>query len=503
MLDTNWYKHKLSFALSLLLLVLCAGCVAQPPPAAWGEAKSASEFGNFDFASLFVDTYPDLQPALAKIDETLAVSRGPYAKGDLILMRNRIKDKGNPYEAAQYYLDYSKHADTPLKKSIANLSLYSIEMLYGKTERRTEAIEQARAFKPWLGEAIEGKAAFSAQDIQKVKPPGKPIRITIGSTSIVLKTGDVVKCQSERVVRDWLSIYNLDLPPWGIEKERIVPWHEGARIKELMDLVDIKVLPVTGTLVKRQGDKWFAPDMDGQFKYEVSLDKVYNYPTNKIIDKDTVLIVDTHGISSLAWDAEGARLVVGCGDHKGKADAAYYLASKGIDVYTPPDRFIYTLIGTKTPGKILGSAPIKKHPQGAMIGGQPITMNVGEKTVVSTTTLGYPVQYYDTPYRYFKALEEYYGVSFNLQVIDIREVGETVKVVTKAGETGARLIGVRVYSEEEYKAVAEWLRKDKGNRAVLFHSSLYAPGYRLFAEFPKQTSFGDIYPIMEFYEKKD
>jgi len=137
-----------------------------------------------------------------------------------------------------------------------------------------------------------------------------------------------------------------------------------------------------------------------------------------------------------------------------------------------------------------------------MLGGQPITIDVSEKIVVSTTTLGYPVQYYDAPYRYFKALEEYYSISLNLQVIDIREVGETVQVITKASETGAKLIGVRVYSEDEYKAVAEWLKRDKNNRAVLFHSSLYAPGYRLFAEFPKQTSFGDIYPILESYEKK-
>jgi len=502
MLNKSWHKHRLSFALFLTLLVLCTGCVAHQPPTIWGEAKNVSDFGSFDFTSLFVNTYPDLQPALSKIDETFTASQDPYAKGDLILMRNRIKDKGNLYEAAKYYLDYSERTDTPLKKSIATISLYSIEMLYGKTERRAQAIEHAKAFKPWLGDAIEGKATFSTQDIQKMPPPGNPSQITIGSTAIVIKPGDVVKCQSERVVRDWLSIYNLDLPPWDIKKARIVPWHEGARTKELVELVDVKVLPITGTLVKRQGDKWFAPDMDGKFKYEVSLDKVYNYPTNKIIDQDTVLIVDTHGISSLAWDAEGARLVIGCGDHQGKAEAAYYLASKGIDVYTPPDRFIYTLIGTKTPGKILGSAPIKKHPQGAMLGGQPITIDVSEKIVVSTTTLGYPVQYYDAPYRYFKALEEYYSISLNLQVIDIREVGETVQVITKASETGAKLIGVRVYSEDEYKAVAEWLKRDKNNRAVLFHSSLYAPGYRLFAEFPKQTSFGDIYPILESYEKK-
>jgi hypothetical protein len=190
-------------------------------------------------------------------------------------------------------------------------------------------------------------------------------------------------------------------------------------------------------------------------------------------------------------------LVVGCGDFPGKAEAAYYLANKGINVYTPPDRFIYLLIGTKTPGKIIGSAPIRKHPEGAIIGGQPITIDVNERIVVSTSTKGYPVQYYDAPYRYFKALEEYYGISFDLEVVDIQEVGGTVKVTARADEVGARLIGVRVYSEEEYTAVAEWLRKDKRHRAVLFHSALYAPGYKLFFEFPNQTSFGDIYPIME------
>jgi hypothetical protein len=116
----------------------------------------------------------------------------------------------------------------------------------------------------------------------------------------------------------------------------------------------------------------------------------------------------------LAWDSSDADLVIGCGDHPGKMNAAYYLADRGVNVYVPTDRFLGALIGTHTKGTIVGSAPIKKTAEGAIIGGQPIVIDVNEPIVVSNTNGHYPLQYYDTPYRYFKELEGYVGKSMNI-----------------------------------------------------------------------------------------
>jgi len=45
--------------------------------------------------------------------------------------------------------------------------------------------------------------------------------------------------------------------------------------------------------------------------------------------------------------------------------------------------------------------------------------------------------------------------------------------------------------------VYEWLREDGSRRAVLFHTAAYPEGYKLFFEFPRQTSFGDVHPVFE------
>jgi len=60
-----------------------------------------------------------------------------------------------------------------------------------------------------------------------------------------------------------------------------------------------------------------------------------------------------------------------------------------------------------------------------------------------------------------------------------------------------KLLGIRVKSKEEHDAVYSWLKEDASRRAVLFHTAVYPDGYKLFFEFPKQTSFGDIYPQFE------
>lgn len=341
--------------------------------------------------------------------------------------------------------------------------------------------------------ASDAKDALEQIYIEKQKLPTKDFKkIIIGKSAIRLNKNPTIKTQVDRVTRDWLSAFNGMTSPRNFSYEKTVPWHEGEKIKELIDFTDAKVFPIWGTKVKKFGDSWYAPDADGTYRFILSEDKVYNYPTNIIIDEGAVIINDSHGISAIAWDSLDADLIVGCGDHEGKVDAAYYLAKNGVNVYMPTDRFLNVLIGTNTKGVIIGSAPVKKTVDGAVIGDQPISIDVNEPIVVSNSDGGYPLQYYDTPYRYFKELERYVGRAMNIIPVNITEYGKGGFVVEEARRIGAKLIGVRVWGKEEHDIIYSWLREDKARRAVLFHSAVYPEGYRLFFEFPEQTSFGDI-----------
>jgi len=245
------------------------------------------------------------------------------------------------------------------------------------------------------------------------------------------------------------------------------------------------------------GDKWYAPDASGAPRFEISEDKVNNFPSTIVVDDHTAIVNDSHGISALAWNALDASLVVGCGDHRGKMDAAYYLADRGVNVYAPFDRFMGLLIGARTKATIIGSAPIKKTREGAEIGNQPVAIEVDEPIVVSNAPGRYPLQYYDAPYRYFTLLRDYIGKPLKIVDVRVAEYGKAVNVVQAARQAGARVLGIRVKSAEEHCAVADWLKEDASHRAVLFHTAGYIDRAKLFSEFPSQTTFGDTRPAFE------
>ena len=359
----------------------------------------------------------------------------------------------------------------------------------------------------YMENLLEGNFASAGQEkieVFRIESPKEKIRekgqkLVLGKSFIKIKCGAIIKSQVDRVTRDWLSGFNPASSPFSFSAQRLVPWHEGARIKEIVQYTQAQVFPVWGTKVKKIGQSWYAPDEKGIFRFPVPEDKIYYYPTNFVLDQETVIINDTHGINTIAWDAEGADLVVGCGDHPGKIEAAYYLAQKGLNVYMPADRFLSLLIGIKTKGKIIGTAPVKKTDDGAVIGNQPVVFDIHEPIVVcfSETSEDYALPYYDTPLRYFRALEEYLNLSLNIIPVRVPADGRADVVVTKARKLGVKIIGIRIRYPQEHDALAAWLRENKERRAILFHSAIYDPGYRLFFEFPDQTSFGDINPIFQ------
>lgn len=333
----------------------------------------------------------------------------------------------------------------------------------------------------------------------EVSPQNASI-IVLGASYIQVKNGSKVVTQSNRVIKDTPGKINVNVPADHIPKspKELVLYMEGARVAELMKEANICVIPAVNVPCKKINGNWYGPDDKGNFVFGVDPSKVEPPFARTTNDPNTRIQVETHGMNVLVPTAieNNASLVVGCGDIPGKAKAEAYMAEHGINCYAPCDRFTSIIMPYKGPGVILGGAAIRpaKNGDGAVIGAQPIAINVNEKIIVQTTHKAYPDQYCDTPLRFFINLQKAYRIHLNLDVVDASD-GEAGKVVAEAQKTGANVIGVRVMNEADKKPVEAWLKSDKNHRAILFHSAAYEPGYSLFSEFPDQVTGQDPHPI--------
>ena len=345
----------------------------------------------------------------------------------------------------------------------------------------------------------------------------RPI-VILGLSKIRLNHTETVGVQVNRVIRDCLwtnSPFDVRVPANRIPKNssEVVPYAEGNRVREMMNWAGVKVLPLTPCRAKNFGPNcYFAADGQGHFSFLISPSKITFPPFSKTVfrpkagsnETADLICPETHGFNMIAEQAYIHRkdiyLAVACMDLPAKAQAALYLAKNGINIYAPCDRMASLLLNYKKLGinaTILGSAPVKQTENGAVIGDQPVGIYLDEPIVVEYTDRNdTPDQYCDAPWRYFNRLNQVYRL--NLSLIRVcANTGEAGKVVAQAEAAKAQVIGVRVCADKDYKPVAEWLGKDKRNRAVLLHSAAYEPGIALFKEFPKQTTFGDLDPVIE------
>jgi hypothetical protein len=327
----------------------------------------------------------------------------------------------------------------------------------------------------------------------RLDPPRGTSSYVLGASAIRVDPGELVVAQAERTVRDWLS-YQLrwDLGSEPVPRGALIGWHEGARLSDLLGAVDAKVRPAIGVLAAFHDGRWLAPDADGVFRFEVLDDKV-QYPTTRS-HGGLALLVDTHGVSALVEEAarRDASLVVACGDHPEKMKAALALARSGRDVWFPCDRFVGAVLGYDAPGTLVGSAPVRREGDHAVIGDRPIRFGVTETVVAEDATPLGNLRYYDAPARYFRALAA--KLPIPLQFVEVDGPGQAAKVVDRALALGADVIAIRVETDEDAAPVRAWLSGSPRRRAVLFHTAPYAPGYALFAAFPTQTTFGDPRP---------
>jgi hypothetical protein len=330
--------------------------------------------------------------------------------------------------------------------------------------------------------------------------PQNASAIVIGASYIRVPENAKVITQVDRVIKDTSSNININTDPGQIPKSpnQLVPYMEGARIAELIKYANVQVIPITGVTIKNINGNWYGPDEHDNYIFSVDPSKTGPSFSINGADNTTKIEVNTHGMNVMVHGAikNNAFLVVACGDLPGKAKAEMYMAARGINCYAPCDRFTANVMGYNGTGIILGGEPIRAGVNGkeAIIGGQPISIDKNEKIIIQTTTKKYPDQYCDTPNRYFKELESVYNVTLNTDVVDAT-IGETDKVVNEAQITRAKVIAVRVLKAEDKEPVEKWLKSDKNNRAIIFHSAAYTQGYSLFFEFPEQVTGQDPRPI--------
>jgi len=331
-------------------------------------------------------------------------------------------------------------------------------------------------------------------------------QLIIGSSFFRLTSFDILVSQADRVSRDWLS-YQLFSSPFSdklltvfserlfLDDSELLPeigWHEGARIKELKG-VGLSHLIASGTVVRKLGDKWFAPNEDGVFMFDVPFDKVF-YPTTRFLSEDLAVVVDTHGVNMLVEQAVryNATVVVGCCDNIGKIKAVQYLSDKGIRSVCFTDKYLPLVLGSNI--SALGSPPIRLFGDSAVLGNQPIVIGSDEQIIVEDIEDAFLVpSYYDTPARYFRILQNI--TSLNVAYFKISGMDQMSNIVGYARNNNVHIIAARVYNSDDYSNLKNWLSTDINNRAVLFHSAAYPFGYKLLKEFPLQVSFDDVNPV--------
>ena len=348
-------------------------------------------------------------------------------------------------------------------------------------------------------------------------------RVILGLSKIELNRETTVGAQVDRVIRDVFlnntSSFSIRAPADKIPNNSsdVYPAMEGARIREMMNWAGVKVLPMTPCRAKKSGPNYFAADGQEHFPFLISPSKVSFPPFSRTVfrpkkgsnETADLICPETHGFNMIAEQAylhrKDINLAVACMDLPAKAQAALYLAKNGIEIYAPCDRMASLLMNYKKLGinvTILGSAPVRQTELGAVIGDQPVAISLNEPIVAEYANRNDTSdQYCDAPWRYFTRLSRIYGLNLSLVRVSAN-TGEAGKVVRKAEEIKAYVIGVRVCTDQDYKPVAEWLKEDQRNRAVLLHSVAYEPGDALFKEFPKQTTFGDLDPVIERADSK-
>ncbi len=438
----------------------------------------------------------------------------PFTKADLLFILSRLTKNDSMLCSA---LSEFKNVDseTPEEMALVYETIASIDCGNDKESfYRLAAKEWEKIGKQWRADfdyaLAQGEMPDIVFDIAVVQPAlkkGNYSKVILGNTKFVVDDSTKILVQTDRVTRDWLAgtvqnpfkgkILNVFSEKKRWDKNELredIGWHEGGRLDDLLS-VDAKYVIGTGTLIAKTDDKWFAPDENGIFRFEVPIDKVL-YPTTRFLRKDLAVIIDTHGVNMLVDQAlsHDVDLVIGCGDHPAKAAAAKYLSDKGISVVSFPNKFFHLLLGQNT--SVLGSPPLNISRKKVILGDRPVEFTTKDIFVVANSTNAqFSLWYYQTPEHYFSVLEKF--IPLNVSYFTMTGFAGQPDLLMFAMRKGANVIATRVYNKRDYEVLADWLKKSDTRRVILFHSSSYPYGVKLFNDFPTQTTFGDVNPVLK------
>lgn len=474
--------------LQLLLLVLMIPVVTADTPDPY-----AAQF-NFTYTSSIYE----ITPMYTNLST-------PFTQADALLIEARMQGK-DPSLAISYYKQALKKSSIQeqafLFETIASLennpswywaSYYRWKDLNNSFHAEIDKHLLNREYIPYKYEEYTLKQPYFAT-------PKDATTITFGESSFTLTKKDILVSQVDRVTRDWLSsqlqdpasknILTIFSEQYDVED---IGWHEGGRIKQYKDAINLTHIPITGTITRKINGTWYAPNEQGIFMFDVPSDKV-QYPTTRFLREDLALIIDTHGVNMLVEQAlkENATVVMGCCDHIGKIKAALYLNEKGIKVICNTDKYLPLALGQTN--QTLGSAPFYEKENTLEFGAQPIEINLSEKMIILNATEEYGLSYYATPTIYFTQLQKQTILPLDLIFVTIDDYNQLSKVIVKAEQTNASFIAARVYNEDDYKVLSTWLEFSPRNRVMLFHSEAYPYGYLLLRNYPQQVTFDDLMP---------
>ena len=468
----------------------------------------------YDFGYVLKATGTDKKQFIEGLKGLVDENISDFARGDIMLMLGRLEDNDALIcDSLKYYENVE--TEDPEENALIYETYAAIGCGKNKKKWLLEAAELWEELgvdfrSKLLRDLAYGNKLNYKSDIKEISPvniavPSNATKIIIGNSYIKLDDSDILLSQADRVSRDWLS-YQIYSSPFGSEllttfSERLylnktellakIGWHEGARIKELKQS-GLKHEIGTGTIVKKINGKWYAPNEEGVFMFDVPLDKVL-YPTTRFLREDLAVIIDTHGINMLVEQAirKNASVVIGCCDNVGKIKAAHYLTNKGIKSICLTDKYLPLLLGSND--NVLGSPPIEHIDDTVILGNRTLSFDINERIIVMNTSSDkFQISYYDTPARYFSELEKRTGLDLNIFYFEINDFNQMSNLIKAAEIFNSSIIAVRIFNSNDYNNVKKWLEEDNSNRAILFHSTSYPYGYKLFKEFPERTSFDDI-----------
>ncbi|MFH1066270.1 MAG: hypothetical protein V1734_07205 [Nanoarchaeota archaeon] len=481
---------KKSFILIIVLGLLISGCSGTD---VWDPYSSGH-----DFNSILAEKNMSADDFAKQIDSAIKKADNNAERAELIFMLGRIKeDKG----LISFALDFFHKAEEdveegkePEEKALLYETIASIE---DTKYNHLKAAEAWRRAKDNSKAMIEFKIAANLKNAWKYDISGISNNagfrsdftgISLGNTRIELTKEDVLVTQADGVKRNYKAL-SLKSP----YSEQILDSNEG-KIANGLKAIGLTQIAASGTLAKEMNGRWYASNEENIFMFEIPV-SVIEQPTTRFIKPDIAIIADTKGMATIARQAmeKEATAVLGSCDSLGDVKAAKYLADKGVKVICSSDRMLSMLIGMNAN---IVSSDFKIEEDKAVFGDRRLKISRYEPLVVmdyagkKDSLLGY-----SAPAMYFGELEKR-GAKMNYFIIEVDDAGQMDKVLKKAMEKKASVIAVRIYNEEDYNELKEWLEDQNDRKAILFDSETSEFGYKIAREFRSQVFFEDVNPTV-------